>query len=949
MVKFGKEYRSLQLDEWKKYYLDYKILKRKIKEMKKVLIKDLKITDYQKRPTLLETPLLPDESNEKGKVNDIYKAKNGQYLKEFIELFVKEFKKSYNFFKEIEKALTKKINNHLYIQTSYSTYSLLELSKEMKSLSLTVYLAKSLNAFINDIMTAIKKILKKFDKNFSHIYGFITPHLILQLLSKENSELDYILEFKIIDEISIIAESSAKELKKYFSQNNDNNNEYRITFTEKYNETLKYIKEIDELIYFKAQYKDWVDYVSGKSGIKNTKYLENDIFNPILSASYYKDNLLDKFLSTNEAFNEIKNIQKPIHLVNMSNIILILIQVFFYSTLLTCIFPVLYFYLYICGLEHDDEIDEFWFLNILTFLDVGSIYLAQFLSIFFFYDCVSIKQIKFSYTLSYSFILSGSIIYILSISSGYRIKKEPAPKGDYREINVGHYKVRALLLGISRFLIGLGSNPMLGKKYITLYTPKYYLPLISKIYLIIEQLGLFLGPCITALISFIRIGTYKYCLFNCVGYYGALGSLILIIITNFIFTSPQNKNFFVVQNQTKDDIKINTSFSVQNGFEEDDSQDKEFYKLQKEAYDRKASGLEPTKSDEILIEVNDNQTGIINTSSNPINDEKEKVEEETDYNKIIETVGEVLGQDEIAESYYNNVDTGIYSDVDISNEQKDTINDIKEKINQYQEKSNFTYINMIPRTLDDIILKEHKTMGYMNRNFILILLLLLFNTFIKQNLIIYSAYYILFIVYNNGQTIIADEDNVLEFSQKKRSDIQILCLLVSSEMILQLLSIFFIMPFYKVNLIFKKNIIIFMISSILIMIPLSLPFLDYIWLYVPLVSLDIFFQKVIEIMLSCYLVYLIPPQWKYAHIKASSLPIYLMTFAKMSACALCFLCFQNPKNEKNSMMKHVFKYNQQALTLITIIVYGIFGFFLYKSNNFRVKALARVLRKRAME
>jgi len=148
----------------------------------------------------------------------------------------------------------------------------------MKSLSLTVYLAKSLNAFINDIMTAIKKILKKFDKNFSHLYGLITPHLILQLLSKENSELDYILEFKIIDEISIIAESSAKELKKYFSQNNDDNNEYRITFTDKYNETLKYIKEIDELIYFKAQYKDWVDYVSGKSGVKSTKYLENDIF-----------------------------------------------------------------------------------------------------------------------------------------------------------------------------------------------------------------------------------------------------------------------------------------------------------------------------------------------------------------------------------------------------------------------------------------------------------------------------------------------------------------------------------------------------------------------------------------------------------------------------------------------------------------------------------------------
>jgi len=955
MVKFGKEYRALQLDEWKKYYLDYKILKRKIKEMKRVLIKDLKIADELKRPSLLETPLLPDESNEKGKSNDIYKAKNGQYLKEFIELLLKEFKKSYNFFIDIEKVLIKKINTHLYTQTSYSTYSPLELSKEMKSLTLTVYLAKSLNAFINDIMTAIKKILKKFDKNFSHIYGLITPHLILQLLSKENSELDYILEFKIIDEISIIAESSAKELKKYFFQNNDDNNQYLIAFTEKYNETLKYIKEIDELIYFKAQYKDWVDYVSGKSGIKSTKYLENDIFNPILSASYYKDNLLDKFLSTNEAFNEIKNIQKPIHSINMRNIILILIQVFFYNTLLTCIFPVLYFYLYLCGIENDDQIDEFWFLNILTFLDVGSIYLAQFLSIFFFYDCVSIKKIKFSYILSYCFILSGSILYILSIFSGYRTKKEQITEANKSQINVGHYKIRALLLGISRFLIGLGSNPMLGKKYITLYTPKYYLPLISKVYLIIEQLGLILGPCITALISFIRIGIYQYCLFNCVGYYGALGSLLLLIANYFLFTSPQNSNFYIVKNQTKDDVNISTSVSVQSGFEEDDSQDKEFYKLQKEAHDRKAAGLEPTKSDEIHIEINDNQvstSGIINTSNNPINDdkekEKEKEEDDNNYNKILETVGEVLGQDEIAENYYNNVDTGRYSDVDISNEQRETINEIEEKLYQYQEKSNFTYINMMPRTLDDIILKEQKTMGYMNRNFILILFLLLFNTFIKQNLIIYSAYYILFIVYEKGAIIVPDE-NVLEFSQNKRGDIQIICLLVSIEMILQLLSTFFIMPFYKVNLIFKKNLIIFMFSSILLMIPLSLPFLDYIWLYVPLVSFDIFFHKVIEIMLSCYLVYLIPPQWKYAHIRASSLPIYLMTFAKMSACALCFLCFQNPNNEENSNIKHVFKYNQQALTLITILVYGMFGVFIYKSHNFRVKALARVLRKRAME
>ena len=959
MVKYGKEYRQLQLDEWKKYYLNYKTLKRKIKEMKKILIKDLKIKDKNIRPSLLTTPLLPEESNENESLSVLYKEKNGEYLKEFIDLLTNEYQKSFTFFIGIEKALIRKVNTHLYTQTSYSTYSVMELAKEMKSLSLTIYLAKSLNAFVNDIMMAIKKILKKFDKNFSHIYGIITPHLILQLLSKKNSELDYMLEFKLIDEISIIAENSCNELKKYFDQtdNSGNNNddvEYRNTFMTKYNETLKYIKDIDELIYFKTQYKDWVDYVRGKKGMKkSSKYFENDIFNPILSASYHKDNLLDKFLSTNEAFNEIKSFQKPVTLMNKRNIILILAQVFFYNTLLTCIFPVIYYYIYICGIENDDTIDQFWLLNIFLFLTVGATYFAQFLSIFFTYNYISIKNIKVSYILSYIFLFSGSVIYIASILSKYRENKENTNDS-------GHYKVRVLILGIARFLIGLGSNSMLGKKYITLYCPKYYLPIVSKIYLIIELSGFILGPCITALFSFLRIGSF-YCLFNCVGYYGAFGSLILFFVNQFLFISPQSQNFFAVKNQTTEDINASTTQVGQSNFDDEDAEDKEFYKLQKEANERKSAGLEPTKSDEVHIEINDNQpvNKDINTKteSNPnFNEEKDKEADDTNYNKIIENARDSIGQNEIAENYYNNVDTGRYSDVDLSNEQRDTIKEIEAKLYEYQEKSNFTYIDMIPRTLDDIILKEQKTFGYMNRNFIIILLLLFFNNFIKENLIIYSAYYILFIIYNNGNSVIVPDDygNVLEFSQEKKGSIQIISLIVAAELLIQICSVIFIMPFYKVNLIFKKNLIIFMIASIVLMIPLSIPNLDSIYVYPTLVSLSAFTHKVIEIMLSCYLVYLIPPQWKYAHIRASSLPIYFMNFAKLCACGLCFVCIKGPTDFKNNPenredLQKVFKYDHHLLISITFVVYSIFGVIIYKSANFRVKALARILRKKAME
>ena len=176
-----------------------------------------------------------------------------------------------------------------------------------------------------------------------------------------------------------------------------------------------------------------------------------------------------------------------------------------------------------------------------------------------------------------------------------------------------------------------------------------------------------------------------------------------------------------------------------------------------------------------------------------------------------------------------------------------------------------------------------------------------------------------------------------------------ICLIISCELLLQILSIAFIMPFYKVNLIFKKNLIIFMIMSIVLMIPLSIPYLDKIYIYVPIVSLDIVIHKIIETRTCCYLVYLIPPQWKYAHIRASSLPIYFMTFAKLCACALCFLCFNGPTDIDKNKLKEIFKLDQHILTTIAFLIYGIIGFVIYKSDNFRVKALARILRKRAME
>ena len=978
MVKYGKEYRKLQLPEWKKYYLNYKTLKRKIKDMKQKLFKHLKTDQIKNTPDLLKAPLLPD-NNENEKTSIIYQDEKGEQLKEFVELLIQEFKKSYSFFIGIEKVLIKKMNEHLYTQTNYSTYSLLELSKEMKKLSLTVYLAKCLNAFINDIMTAIKKILKKFDKNFSKIFGVITPHLIEQLLSKNNSEFEYILQFKVIDQIITIAESNIKELKKFFDQNNDSRNnadnaQYRDKFLQNYEETLNYIRDVDQLVNFKTQYKDWADNTTRRTTMKKGyKFLENDIFNPILSSSYYKDNLLQKFLSTKEAFAESEKMENSIGDQNKRNMILIFAQTFFCNSLISSIFPILYYYVY--ARSHGDQnFNELWFVNLFLFAIVLIAYFAQYLSIFFFYNYTSRRKIKFAYLLSYIFVFIGSILYCLSIISGQ-----------------GHFKVRALILGISRILIGLGSNPILGKKYITIYAPRHSLPTLSKVYLVVELLGFISGPSITALLLFIPKLEGVYYLFNCIGFFGTIGSIILFILFFLLFTPPQNDDFLIVKNIQKGDNNSSASQSDHPNFEDvEDSQDKEFYKLQKEKKDKKneKSRMEGTKSDEIKIEINDNEfkTNKTNKTSNiSINSDGVDDREDNDYYKIMENAGDNLGRNEIVENIHNNIDKGRFSELEISNEQNEDIKNMIDKLFEYQESSNFTYINMMPRTLDDIILKEQKTFGYMNRNLLIMMILLLFNNLIKENLIVHSSYYMLFqdfgdggiinqvdkianmysnksqtayknlfnndnIFYNNSYIpyiFIENNENVelmgkaiLEYSYEKIKNIQTICFLSSGEFLLQILSLFFIMPFYKINIIFKKNLIILMIMSIIFMIPLSIGYCNTnIWAYTSIVSIDLLLHKVIEIICSCYLVYLIPPKWQFSHIRASSLPIYLMIFGKIFGCLFCLLSFK----------REFVEWNYYFLTATTVFVYGLIGLFIYKSKNFRVRALSRIVRNKALE
>ena len=298
MVKYGKQYREYQIEEWKPHYINYKALKQKIKKLKvKLPQREAPSNTLFGVSNINPMPLVPDnpDTTDDQNLAPLFSSKYGKYLKEFVDLLNEQFHKFYIFFSNTEKQLYQEINTHLYARDNYYKFSRKQIKSEINSLGVSIYLAKCLNCFINDNLTAVKKILKKFDKNFVNYFGLIAPRYILSQISSTSNDLDYIIQFKIIDEASCVCEENANILKDLYlkideNQNinnnpeNDNVQEIQVDFMQQYQELLMCVREIDEIIDFKIQYKEWFSFIKkGNKLVKNNPILlENDIFNPLL-------------------------------------------------------------------------------------------------------------------------------------------------------------------------------------------------------------------------------------------------------------------------------------------------------------------------------------------------------------------------------------------------------------------------------------------------------------------------------------------------------------------------------------------------------------------------------------------------------------------------------------------------------------------------------------------
>ena len=251
----------------------------------------------------------------------------------------------------------------------------------------------------------------------------------------------------------------------------------------------------------------------------------------------------------------------------------------------------------------------------------------------------------------------------------------------------------------------------------------------------------------------------------------------------------------------------------------------------------------------------------------------------------------------------------------LSLKQKKLINKLESQLDEFNLKSNFTNINLIPKSIDDLIMKERYTFGYLKINLLLIFSLLFFSHLIKENMLFLYLYKL----YENDELIY-----------------EYICLIFAGIFLFQLISFFFILPLKKINIFMKRYLIMFISATIIFISPLVYkPILNESFLVLSIVVLDItLFTNIITVLVSCYFSYLFPPRWNYLIGRS---PIYVISAGKALGILLCLF------------IKVSFEFNFYFVFALCILIYGAIIGFLVMYKDLRIKIIARIIRKKAFE
>ena len=674
MDKFYKEFYASRLEDWKNKYI--KLLE--LRKLVKLIVKDIekhggKITRKQgrysifedtrssrqsiqldrhsvglsvfedkenlfdKNDPIFETPVMYEIENTFDEIDELSYSDDIKIFLYFLQI---EIHNVYVFYLNQEKEIYTRTNEHLYKRKHINEMNENEVLDELNDLTEIAYLTYSFYLYSDLNIEAIHQILKYFDEHFMSVNNNTSLHKLFfrKYLSQSESDLKYILNFKIVIESTALLESYRKELIKLYPKND----EIKIQAKE-LNEVLSYLvskntDRVNEDIYEVYNSNE-------KGGVtKQKKNIDVDIQN-----SYFIDvHKADDYLKTLEESQYDKKMKIRMTTRNKINIAIL----FIYIVLNSIYYIIPYSLIY---LNFNEEENNFkYFGVILCATHIGTLisrsiysYFSKFKRAYIFY-CIC-------FILSFIFMISpvfiGSNLGVINIA----------------------------LLSISRFLLGLSNERIITRKYFILFIPESKMRFFSAFFLSTSYFGFILGVSLMFFIERfpILIQIKKELFLHLVGLVVSIVHLFLILI---LFTEPnanEEGNMLTQKILSISQVTDDVNEEEYKKYKENEKKD-ERYKVKENKENDK---LKEDKNDIIFVESNQ----VINID----NGEDDIIEKKNE--KVI-TKEELKGLNSLEEDIIKMNDNSHFDDVNLLGNELERIKNNQINNNKAFRKSFFSFI-----------------------------------------------------------------------------------------------------------------------------------------------------------------------------------------------------------------------------------------------------------------
>ena len=499
MVKYGKEFRRNQNLEWRDKYFDYKAKKKMIKE-------------YIKKKEGIAN-------------NDIsFLADLEKWTSEFEQSLDKDIKKVYIFFANKERTLFKCLNESLHLKDSYGNFDLATYLNELKKLKELSDLSLKMSYFIFYNLKAVIKILKKFDKKV------ITPknkdyqirmNYIQTKIEEQNSDILYLIKFKIIDEVNVLLENLINHLMKEFKSNKD-------ILEEDSNEKDLENKLIEELPDMKDATKIINDsYDQIKSHIQEIDKVSarvQKLFMPWKDFLKISTDINSKFLQiTRESNINVERTQSIAQTIAVSkdskyNIFIVLAHGFLYMFSFSVIIPSSFLIFEKFNLDYDKSI-IYWAI-LMMMAPLGTLFNYLYEAFLF------KKSTKKPLVISCIGLIIGNVLYVIAL---------------------GLDQIELLLIG--RFICGLFNLRTHNKMYIINFLTQKDISFYLTMFHTTSILGLSVGFLLNTGILFIEVNNIYFNNLTIGALISIIFSFILLIISLAMFTEAHSNKFNITSMQ----------------------------------------------------------------------------------------------------------------------------------------------------------------------------------------------------------------------------------------------------------------------------------------------------------------------------------------------------------------------------------------------------------------